>query len=305
MQKTKPEPESLGNLIKRINLVPLWIELPSLSVTSVDAHNWKDANFRWSPHSKIYDKWTDAARWSLHQVVEDLDNETKITDTRIEKWNAGEKNIKESVEDFQIYIWGDALPKVNPFFESCVPEINIAELWEPTKKAVERYENFEQLRQQFHWIIYFVQRHSSWQQQFEKSKRKKLTKQHQFAVENLSQDKVIDRNFTLPFFGSIEYKIGENGTIIIEKDEFSRALEEEVDVRRIRQCQYCNRVFWAGRIDSFCCPKTCNQKRGNELLPQLPRTDTQRKLERERKRIYRETLKERDEKREKAKKRFP
>jgi len=42
-------------------------------------------------------------------------------------------------------------------------------------------------------------------------------------------------------------------------DEFFRALQN-VDVRRIRECVNCDRIFWAGRTDSRCDTKECRNQ---------------------------------------------
>lgn len=46
------------------------------------------------------------------------------------------------------------------------------------------------------------------------------------------------------------------GKVRISKDLFTEAVEG-VEARRIRECEVCNRIFWAGRLDQWCCSPRC------------------------------------------------
>jgi hypothetical protein len=60
--------------------------------------------------------------------------------------------------------------------------------------------------------------------------------------------------------GSAYIKLNLMGIVTVSRDLFSDAVDE-VEARRIRECDACNRIFWAGRIDQECCSVKCNHKR--------------------------------------------
>jgi len=57
--------------------------------------------------------------------------------------------------------------------------------------------------------------------------------------------------------GSTIIEINEQGLIEIQKDSFTEAVEG-VEAARIRECEACSRIFWAGRIDQRGCSLRCN-----------------------------------------------
>jgi hypothetical protein len=61
---------------------------------------------------------------------------------------------------------------------------------------------------------------------------------------------------------SQRYSVNDRGRFIQISNPFTDALEEEeVDVTRIRSCETCKIIFWAGRIDQMCCTPVCNHAR--------------------------------------------
>src|SRR5262249_24911680 len=50
--------------------------------------------------------------------------------------------------------------------------------------------------------------------------------------------------------------VNEKGRIDFWHDWLSRALSD-VEASRIRRCQNCGKIYWAGRIDQPCCSKSC------------------------------------------------
>ena len=51
--------------------------------------------------------------------------------------------------------------------------------------------------------------------------------------------------------------VDEHGRIYLRKDELAEAVEG-VEAARIRECEVCKRIFWAGRIDQRGCSLRCN-----------------------------------------------
>lgn len=50
--------------------------------------------------------------------------------------------------------------------------------------------------------------------------------------------------------------IDNQGTIRVVNDEFLDAIDG-VEITRIRECEICNRIFWAGRINQSACSTAC------------------------------------------------
>jgi hypothetical protein len=55
-------------------------------------------------------------------------------------------------------------------------------------------------------------------------------------------------------------EVDEHGRTIVTDDKFA-AIIKGIDVTRIRVCETCRTIFWAGRYDSLCCSFNCADKR--------------------------------------------
>jgi len=55
-------------------------------------------------------------------------------------------------------------------------------------------------------------------------------------------------------------EVDEHGRAVVTDDEFA-VLIKGIDVTRIRVCEMCRTIFWAGRYDSLCCSANCADKR--------------------------------------------
>lgn len=242
-KESKSDIDNLKKLIDRYNLLPSKIDLAPLRVSSENANNWFDSGNQYSKWQKPYEKWTESAHNSLSE------------------------NLKGLNERFTNYIWGDARLNKDIFFESYEPDFDIKNLWHSTLQAVIRYEDFLQLRDQFKLLVDFVFKHPSWLLQFTKSSNTIETKKLRFVLEKFEKSKMPEEDFPPPLLGSVRFKVDENGTINSELDEFSKAINE-VDIRRVRECLNvkCLRIFWAGRIDKFCCSSECNNVLNTRLI---------------------------------------
>lgn len=58
-----------------------------------------------------------------------------------------------------------------------------------------------------------------------------------------------------------------DGVVRLKQDRFGGAVEG-VDVTRIRECEVCTKIFWAGRKDSYCCSSSCADIRRKRLYRQ-------------------------------------
>jgi hypothetical protein len=68
-------------------------------------------------------------------------------------------------------------------------------------------------------------------------------------------------HFTVKFHlaNPVELSIDVEGLVRIRVDEFTEALEG-IEAKRIRLCEVCKRIFWAGRITQKCCSNSCSNK---------------------------------------------
>jgi hypothetical protein len=78
----------------------------------------------------------------------------------------------------------------------------------------------------------------------------------------------------VPFY--VLDEIDEKGIVRVSKDLFAEAMDEEpIEAARIRECPICNRVFFAGRIDTWQCG---DPKCKSALSSRLNRNPELRKL---------------------------
>jgi hypothetical protein len=55
-------------------------------------------------------------------------------------------------------------------------------------------------------------------------------------------------------------EVDEHGRAVVTEDKFA-VIIKDIDVTRIRVCEICRTIFWAGRHDSLCCSANCADKR--------------------------------------------
>ncbi len=203
----------LADLIKRVNWLDFDKELPSLSVKSVDAHDWQDHYESRSLFEKPFEKWVDEARNQLYVATKDLP------------------------EELQRHIWGTDLSNITVWIFRGDPELDIIEVWNQTKEAVECYENYQLLRHQFFLISTIAEMYSS--------------------------NNVFREPYSMPFSKMPTLKLYKNGTKEEIKDDFSQVLDDpKFDYRRIRCCKHkkCRKYFWAGKTNQKCCSSKCNNR---------------------------------------------
>ena len=252
--KTLPKrepPKKLGELIKLINFLEPDVHLSPLSVRSEDAHNWKDHDRRWSKYQKPYEKWTEAARWSLNENLEGLPI------------------------PFQNYIWGDAA-QTEEYFE---PDFDIGAVWGETRNAVERYENFCRLREQFDSIADFAMRHPLMLQELNNLKGETATikKIKEQIQDKLFSDKI--ENLPLPFIGVVKFEIDSRGMMKPKASELVEAnifTDKEIFTLQIRKCLICDKIFWAKRPESFACNAKCGNKLRGSVKIKMPSTQAEK-----------------------------
>jgi hypothetical protein len=260
IQPKREPPEKLGKLIKLVNLLPADIMLSSLDrVRSDNAHNYTDYDHlsRLNKNKKPFEIWTFDARWELAKKLKGLPKKYK--------------------KKFRQYIYGDTLPEAHPLLELAITEKSMSEIWDSTRRAVERYEDFCQLREQLDLIAEFAMRHPSMLRELDNLKGenatvKKIKKQVQDKVFSDYKDQIKDdgflnenkiKNLLLPLSGIVKFEIDSRGIIkskasqLVEATLFS---EREIDILRIRKCQICDKIFWAKRNDSFACDAECGNK---------------------------------------------
>lgn len=188
-------------------------ELPSLSFRSIDAYTGNITDNRYSTFKNPIDKWTEKARWDLYKATENLPKE------------------------LQNHIWGTDLSNITVSITKSDPDLNMREVWQQTKDALERYENYELLRNQFFWIS-------------------------TVADVLVSKDSTF-KTYSIPISTLSKFEVYENGKSKIILDDFSQLIQEgKVDIRYVRKCKHfkCQRFFWAGKTNKKCCSSKCNNR---------------------------------------------
>ena len=246
----KQPSEQLRKLVERINLLPpesqtgelqVWSGGTRLKIRSEDATYWPEYDRFRSKYINPTHKWTQAARRSLYE------------------------SLMELPDKFKDFIWGDVAPIVDLSVKVYEPNIDIDKLWIGTKCAVERYEDFRQLRVHIHNLARFITHLPSWQQQFDDSRRKRPTKLQSFANSKTHYPHPDLESYPIPFVGSIRFELDNRGIVHFKLDEFSEALMSKdakgrmIDIRLIRECKLCRSIFWAKRVDNFVCSLKCRQ----------------------------------------------
>jgi hypothetical protein len=66
---------------------------------------------------------------------------------------------------------------------------------------------------------------------------------------------------------SVNTSIDSNGIVRFELNKYAEALQG-VHIARLRLCEYCNRIFWANRIDTYTCSPSHARNRRMRLLRQ-------------------------------------
>lgn len=266
----KPPTPALDKLFERIHLLPSKARLSPLSVKSVEFGDWRYSNERSVRYENPVEQWTEEARWSLY------------------------KNLEALLMEFQEYIWGaDAVPEVSPLIETSDPDFDISNYVNSTLDAVIRYENFLRLRERLHYAAVFAFRHPSWEQQFANSKREEPTKplRYMFRFRKEQQSQFGER--PLPFSIQTQIKINDDGSVEPVRDELLEALletyenGEKLDVRRIRECAICGQIFWAGRIEKFCCSERCRKNLHSKVNYAENKTKKERREDNDKKAINR------------------
>jgi|GEM_PF-6481961 len=173
-------------------------------------------------------------------------------------------------EEFSRFVWSnyffseelDFEPKTDPKREEWpTDDHDIDDLIRRTDQAFDNYVAFDEWQKNFIELIELVVGHTSWELQFEKQKRQQRTAQH----------REFDRRRQSLIFNSPDVRarlrdsplvgLTMKGKLVREGGRFLEAISEPgVELQLIRSCLACDRVFWAGRNDSFCCTKKCLSK---------------------------------------------
>lgn len=289
-------PDGLEHILDTVNLVPIGLDMPTLSTNSAYIGHW-----RWPSALRVKRKlelpeeeWAMDAICGLIDLVDDLPSLlTRIDAVFLRRFldsanirrgiharmlsekrrdRSIDVQIREQVKSFADFVWGskDNHPTGSlTYFAEDIVDITV-EL-DRAYRAVTRYEEFLRLRDQVRWIVYWAIRHPSWDRLFQNSKSRKQSRQRMEAESDVREHtRVKNPNFMLPLTRVLRYSINSDGRLEPEVDDLGKVLSSpDADIRRIRSCQYCSRIFWAGRSDKFCCTKRCVKAKNLELSPPL------------------------------------
>lgn len=139
-----------------------------------------------------------------------------------------DENLRGLPEELRQHIWQDATPESSP--RSATASNADPNSWFKTTQAVSRYERYVELTVRLRGLARLVE------------------------LIFLTEPPLPGGDFTPLFSGSTKAEVGDDGMMHISLDELSQAING-IDVRRIRECPICKRIFWAGRIDQKACTK--------------------------------------------------
>jgi hypothetical protein len=228
--RTTPVPPFLEPLIETGRLIPLNIniELPVIEDESL--------NFELRTYDDIY-----------HNGIDILDLK-RILEESIGWWSQDlinsypkkfQSTIKKDLKNFFEYIWGeDSIPD-DPVFDENILFITIE-----TERAAARFLDFRLLWNQIKILF---------------NATNKILKAGKILskIDKWEVEQILDR---IPIQAKRKYNT-QDGTVSTSVDEFTRALNKGVDIRLIRECKWCHKVFWAGRNDQNCCPSLIKGKK--------------------------------------------
>ncbi len=105
--------------------------------------------------------------------------------------------------------------------------------------AVGRYDEFRETRKNLRELIHTYQN---------TKRRKEESRKEGILFLNLFS--------TLSISSTLRFNVDEEGKIRISGDLLGEALEG-VEVERLRECEVCRRIFWAGRLDQHTDATPC------------------------------------------------
>lgn len=216
----------LVRLLELVNLVPPDMELPDLEAKAKE--NLKALQIEYfgsdTPIGSLSAKTENATEY-LKQMIGHAQKGIDRIDHIYKASERLDKAVKESLHLVQAI------------------EHGISGLPEPFKKYVE----FESLKQRNEDAL--IPYRILYKYNFVKNARENFFKIISYAERGEFP--------SLPVFGvKTNLRISSDGLIEIERDEFLRAIED-VEAKRLRLCEICGRIFWAGRLDQQCCSSAC------------------------------------------------
>jgi hypothetical protein len=325
-------PEKLKPLIDLYNLLPRWMERKYLDVKSEVGINWYSEFYNEKNYTQITAEWTQKAYenlLSLNSFLPEMQEQLKIwiqdyidfiemeeTIVIVSPENKNEhlleteeykadlefyrrelEKLPQRIKKFISYVLREIEPdiSVSASFEYSVNKYGLPLLTEYVYESVVRHEKVLNTSWNFEMLIDIIKQHPSSMQILENSKRRVKTKQFIRAKRKYAdKDAIVKQQLMIrPVF--VNYIIDNEGIAHAQTEKFHEAING-VEVWRIRECLYCLDIFWAGRLDKFCCSKPCNRAENLRLLP--PPTDEERiKRNEQRKKIYerKKELQERQE----------
>jgi hypothetical protein len=198
-----------------------------------------------------------------------LRGRTKLLPLEVNSWDFANEDDNEAAaraqeslsqhlsglpEEFQRYIWhGDSshIDTVDERDQSSPVIDSPASL----KEAVIRYEQFIDLHDRFHTLATYV------------GLALRLESRPPFNIEI----PLPRGQFPTSKPASIKIKIL-SGKVHFPVDEFYRALDG-VELRRIRRCEVCGNIFWAGRFDKKTCSDNCKNTNNVRRLRERRKDD--------------------------------
>ena len=301
-------PDKLKTQIEIHNLLPLWLEFPETKFRDSLRTEW---NFEFDGYHKyewISEEWVNKAYYDLADIAllsykaeeflndklvplkhlvdilrkeinpkennyENIYDELRETNYEVKFFETAKKNIEFQISNFQRHILGNLKVEIIDQDESIAffkEKYGLQKLKKYFYESMVKLDDFLKLKWDFYYLLTNLRDHPSTHILFEKSKRERPTKQQAVAVSSVKIQFEEIKTHLPPYYKFIKYFIDENGVAQPKIDGFYESILGQ-DVRRVRQCLYCSNIFWAGRLDKFCCSVSCNRAENLRLLPPLTR----------------------------------
>lgn len=215
----KPCPPTLAKLIETSSLLPPDFNLPALNYNTGNSFEQKP------------EIWTRNAREELSSIKDRLDRRLELLELPEEIY----LNQSNQLNEFWKNVWNDNPPETSEYADASKKENKSARAFGVVYEAINRYEQFNDVRIKLRRLAKFAKK--------------------------LNEGEKTTPFVILPLAESVNFRLDEKGFISIEANAIAEAMRElqaaKLEVKRIRECEICQRIFFAGRLDKQSCGSVC------------------------------------------------
>lgn len=232
-RRTTPIPEKLKIIIELANSIPPETELPDVQ------RIWDQMNQQALDEYQI---WYESKRQEIEEHEHQLGSETDGPEYTAHLLEYTQKRIDFADDQIAqsnaiVDAIGRGIAAVNLCLDG-LPESFQDYVWQAGEQQLEReYGLYEAM----------------YRYTFARSSRERLRIIAGFSSQEAAQPRL---HFHPALTGQAQIIVDEDGTLSVANDKFASAVDG-VEARRIRLCEICKRIFWAGRINQPCCSTAC------------------------------------------------